>query len=165
MKGQSLNILLGFLMALTFGPLAEELGWRGFALPELQNQMKPLLASFVLGVIWWAWHLPSLLIPAYQWAVGGMPALLYLATILPGSVMAAWIYNHSNGSVIPAILFHGSMNFFVGFLGFNSPNFLTFVLGGLWVISILVGLIWGPALSRPRKSRSSLVPEVRPVAN
>jgi len=42
LKGQAANILVGFLMALTFGPLAEELGWRGFALPELQKRLNPL---------------------------------------------------------------------------------------------------------------------------
>lgn len=145
-KGQAVNLLLGFLAALTFGPLAEELGWRGFAQPELQKRVNPLLASLVLGVIWWAWHLPSLLIPAYQWAVGGMPVLLYLALIMPGAVLAAWIYNRSRGSVLPVILFHGSMNFFMGLLGFNSPYFIPMVIGGLWLCGILAAIL----LSEPK---------------
>lgn len=151
LKGQAENILVGFLMALTFGPFAEELGWRGFAQPELQKRMSPLLASLVLGVIWWAWHMPSLLIPVYQWAVGAIPLMPYLLLIMPGSVLAAWIYNHSDGSVIPVILFHGSMNFFVGFLGFKSPFFLTFVLIGLWGVALTVALFWGFRLSTSKK--------------
>jgi membrane protease YdiL (CAAX protease family) len=147
LQGQVGSILIGFLAALTFGPFAEELGWRGFALPELQERMNPLLASLILGFIWWVWHLPSLLIPAYQWAVGNMPMLLYLLLIMPGSVLAAWIYNHSDGSVIPAILFHGSMNYFMGLLGFNSPYFLTFVLAGLWGVALTVALFWGLRLT------------------
>jgi membrane protease YdiL (CAAX protease family) len=147
LKGQVINLLAGFLMALTFGPLAEELGWRGFALPELQKQMNPLLASLVLGLIWWAWHLPQLLLPAYQWAVGGIPVVLYLILVMPGSVLAAWIYNNSRGSVLPAILFHGSFNYFMSLLGFDSPYFLPFVLAGLWLSAILVALLSGPTLT------------------
>lgn len=147
LSGQAMPILAGFLSALTFGPLAEELGWRGFALPEIQKRLNPLPASLVLGLIWWAWHLPSLLIPAYQWAVGGIPALLYLLCIMPGSVLAVWIYNRSNGSVVPAILFHGSMNYFLGLLGFNSPYFIPMVFGGLWLCAILAAIL----LSQPQK--------------
>jgi membrane protease YdiL (CAAX protease family) len=147
LRDQVGNILMGFLAALTFGPLAEELGWRGFALPELQKRLNPLLASLVLGLIWWTWHLPSLLIPTYQWAVGGMPILLYLILIMPGSVLAAWIYNNSRGSALPAILFHGSMNFSMSMLSFNSPYFLPFVVGGLWLCAGLIVLGTGADLT------------------
>ncbi len=116
-----LQVISGFLMMLTFGPLAEELGWRGFAIPKLQEKMNALIASVVFGVIWWAWHLPQLLTPALQWSVGGMPVFIYLLTILPGSILATWIVNNSRGSVLPVILFHASMNFFMGLLGFESP--------------------------------------------
>lgn len=165
LKGQGLNILIGFLMALTFGPLAEELGWRGFALPELQKKMNPLLASLILGLIWWAWHLPSLLIPAYQWAVGAMPVLPYLALIMPGSVLGAWIYNQSHDSVLPAILFHGSMNFCMGLLGFSSPYFFPLLLGGLWGTAILVSIIWGPALRMNREGSPTPSPGLGVVEN
>src|SRR5574337_857223 len=44
---------------LTTGPLGEELGWRGFALPRLLKRFNPFVASLVLGAIWGVWHLPS----------------------------------------------------------------------------------------------------------
>ena len=139
--------LSGFLLMLGLGPFAEELGWRGFALPLLQEKMSVPVASLVLGVIWWAWHLPQLLLPELQWAVGAMPILLYLVTILPGSMLTAWIFNRSKGSVIPVILFHASMNYFFGLLGFNSPYFIVIMLAGLWIPALLVTFLPRPANS------------------
>lgn len=147
------GILTGFVMSLPFGPLGEELGWRGYALPLLQKKMSQVFAALVLGVIWWAWHLPQLLIPELQWAVGGMPALLYLVIMLPGSVLAVWIFNHSGKSVVPLILFHASMNYFLGLLGFNSPYFIFMLIGGLWAAAILI--ILGSGLSIRYQSAAS----------
>ena len=140
----AISIIVGFLWSLRFGPLAEELGWRGFALPRLQKRMNALVSSLVLGVIWWAWHLPGLLLPELKWAVGGIPPFVFLLTILPGSVLATWIYNNTGGSVLLTILFHGAMNYTMGLLGFNSPYFLSMTIAGLWIAAILVTLFFGP---------------------
>ena len=43
------------------GPLTEEIGWRGFALPRMLQSQRPLQASLILGLIWFTWHLPLLL--------------------------------------------------------------------------------------------------------
>ena len=51
--------LLIVLGALALGPLGEELGWRGFALPRLLDLMPALPAALLLGVVWWVWHLPA----------------------------------------------------------------------------------------------------------
>jgi membrane protease YdiL (CAAX protease family) len=37
------------------GPLGEEFGLRGFALPRLLRRQSPLASAVILGVIWWAW--------------------------------------------------------------------------------------------------------------
>lgn len=46
------------LFIATVGPISEEPGWRGYALDRLQACHSPLVASLILGVVWWAWHLP-----------------------------------------------------------------------------------------------------------
>jgi membrane protease YdiL (CAAX protease family) len=40
------------------GPLGEEIGWRGVALPRLQERMGLLVASLVLWLLWAFWHAP-----------------------------------------------------------------------------------------------------------
>jgi membrane protease YdiL (CAAX protease family) len=52
--------MLGLFVHIFFlgGPLGEEPGWRGFALPRLQRLYGPLVGSLILGPIWAFWHLP-----------------------------------------------------------------------------------------------------------
>lgn len=57
--------LPGMILLVAFaGGGNEELGWRGFVLPRLQQALSPLAASVVLGLIWAIWHAPSGLFPA-----------------------------------------------------------------------------------------------------
>jgi membrane protease YdiL (CAAX protease family) len=146
------GILVGYLMSLPLGPFGEELGWRGFALPRLQKRMNALSASLLLGVIWWAWHLPQLLITELRWAIGGMPAYVFLLTMVPGSILATCVYNNSRGSALLTILFHGAMNYSMGLLGFNSPNFVPLTIAMLWAAAILITVAFGPK----RLSRTSM---------
>ncbi|MBK8990004.1 MAG: CPBP family intramembrane metalloprotease [Chloroflexi bacterium] len=70
-----------------FGPFSEELGWRGCVLDWLQARYSAFIASTILGVIWWAWHLPLLLAPgSFLQLSGGDPVFLagYLGTVSPG---------------------------------------------------------------------------------
>jgi membrane protease YdiL (CAAX protease family) len=56
------------------GPLAEEFGWRGFALPRLQTGMSALRASLIIGVLWGFWHLPFFLFEGTSSTEGIFPA-------------------------------------------------------------------------------------------
>ena len=53
--------VLPVILLATFFALGEEIGWRGFALPRLQERFSPLAASLIVGTLWWAWHLPEAL--------------------------------------------------------------------------------------------------------
>jgi membrane protease YdiL (CAAX protease family) len=59
-----LSYLLTFGLVLVLGgPLLEEGGWRGFALPRLERLHGPLVGTLILGVLWALWHLPEFLVP------------------------------------------------------------------------------------------------------
>ena len=63
------------------GPLGEELGWRGFALPRMLARWRPLKASLILGLIWGIWHLPAFLIvglPQNRLALPRFPSRHYV---------------------------------------------------------------------------------------
>ncbi|HEX2027965.1 MAG TPA: CPBP family intramembrane glutamic endopeptidase, partial [Nitriliruptorales bacterium] len=98
------------------GPLAEEPGWRGFALPGLQERLGPLAGALVLGVLHGVWHLPLyLLIPGYNGAppdLAGIGAqfLVFVVGVTSGSVTITWLFNNTRGSVLLAMLYHATAN-------------------------------------------------------
>jgi membrane protease YdiL (CAAX protease family) len=88
------------------GPLNEEPGWRGFALPRLQQRYGPLLGSLVLGVVWIGWHLPLFLVPGWL----TVPVWAYAILLICLSVLMTWVVNRSNRSIVPAVLMHAVFN-------------------------------------------------------
>jgi len=80
------------LFAVFSGPLGEEPGWRGFALPRLLERYPALTASLILGVVWAAWHLPLLLVDDLT-VYGTINAVL-------AAVVFTWVYQNTGGSVL-----------------------------------------------------------------
>jgi hypothetical protein len=97
-----------FPFILLDGPLSEEFGWRGIALPRLQLGHGALAASIGVGVPWALWHWPLVFMPGTL--LHQVPFLLYLIQVCALSVLFAWLYNASGGSLLLTILFHGSVN-------------------------------------------------------
>lgn len=88
------------------GPLNEEPGWRGFALPRLQERFGYVLATMILAVLWAGWHLPLFQIPGWSSA---SPAQFFL-TLVGISFLLTAIANLSKFNVLAAILFHALFN-------------------------------------------------------
>lgn len=101
------------------GPLGEEPGWRGFALPRMQPRFGPLRGTLLLGVLWVFWHLPDFLTVAQRGGPGAnVVALLavnfpiFFVMVMAMAVIFTWVFNHTRGSVFIAILLHTSINAF-----------------------------------------------------
>lgn len=118
--------LVGALLAAAFldqGALLEELGWRGYAMPELQSSLRsPLAAAVLIGVGWGLWHVPRDVTGGVIERLGMFHYLLYflpsfLAGTISTSIIAAYFVNRCSGSIIPAIMVHGFSNDAVGLSG------------------------------------------------
>jgi len=107
--GALFSVIISFgFVALVRGPLREEIGWRGFALPRLQYLYSPLVGTLILGVIWTVWHLPLHLNGVYSGGFDGFIERFYFNIGL--TFLITWIYNHSKGSLLLTTLFHASLN-------------------------------------------------------
>ena len=93
---------------LIFVALGEEVGWRGYALPALQARHGAFLASVILGSMWALWHVPQFFNPATLYS--DLPFALFLAYVIPFSVLITWVFNSTGGSVLMAMLVHAVMN-------------------------------------------------------
>lgn len=100
------------------GPLGEEIGWRGFALPRMQARFGPLRATLLLGVLWTFWHLPHFLTTAQRGGPGSNWSILYInlpifmLLVMSITIIMTWVFNHTKGSLFIAILLHTSINAF-----------------------------------------------------
>lgn len=97
-----------FAVLTTLLAYGEEAEWRGYLLPVLQTRWSALTASLVLGVAWFVWHLPLVALPGGENA--GFPIPLWLVAIVSMSIVYAWLYNNTGGSVLAVTLFHAGVN-------------------------------------------------------
>jgi membrane protease YdiL (CAAX protease family) len=114
------TIILYFLLMGLYGlpgsmasALGEEIGWRGFLVPELYKSLGYTKTSLLTGLIWSLWHYPILLFADYN---SGTPAWYGLScfTVLVISIsfVFTWFRIRSN-SLWTAVLLHASHNLFI----------------------------------------------------
>lgn len=149
-------------MFLDIGGIAEETGWRGFALPYLQSKFTPLRATLILGTLWGLWHLP-LKADWLSMGVGNAVLMLLLFTLRLTllSVIMTYFYNRVGGSTLIAIAMHGLHNDSVQLQGVVDFDALTVgqqftVEGGLMlpIAAVAAYLIWRTRaqLASPRQA-------------
>jgi uncharacterized protein len=93
--------------------LGEEIGWRGFLVPELSRSLSFTQLSVLSGIVWATWHYPILLFADYN---SGTPAWYGLSCftvmVIGISFVFAWMRLRS-GSLWTGMILHGSHNLFV----------------------------------------------------
>lgn len=146
--GAGAALVVALTITLNGGPLQEEFGWRGYLLPALQKRLPGLAAALIVGVIWALWHMPL------NFDTGGRgPQYSLVLPILVGSIITltlvsviiSWLVNASGGSVLLAILMHGSMNFstFVLFPVFDNETSLAIYTGLILLTAIALAAFSG----------------------
>jgi CAAX protease family protein len=136
-----------FLLAEVAG---EETGWRGFALPRLQQRYGPLGGTLILGSLWGLWHLPFVLFfPGYN-GVGtgflgiGLPFVEFVIFIIALTLIITWVFNHVRGSLLLVLLLHTTYNagsyLFSSMVRLVNVNvYLSFVVVALLIIAATRG--------------------------
>ena len=128
---------LAFLVTFFLGgPLGEEPGWRGFALPRLQTGAGPLRGSLILGVLWALWHFP--LFWSGVWTPPTIPNMVMFTVMITAlTVIMTWVFNHTKGSVLIAMLMHASFNTFANKIA--APLFPAPILEEYGLLPVLIG--------------------------
>jgi uncharacterized protein len=125
------------------GPLGEEPGWRGYALPRLEAAFGPVRASLLLGLLWTGWHLPLFLYPGWTSA----PLWIYVVFLTGQSVLLTYGANLDNFAVVAPIAMHAVFNtvprFLTGLFANTQPSApirfeLVMALGGVITGIILI---------------------------
>lgn len=95
------------------GPVGEEIGWRGYALPELQERTGPTIASLIIGTVWGLWHLPDFFNPTSVQASLGLVFLIpFVVGTISNSIIMTWLYNRAKASTLVAgIIWHAATDF------------------------------------------------------
>jgi membrane protease YdiL (CAAX protease family) len=155
-------LLLEFVRILFLGgPLGEELGWRGYALPRLQQHRTALTSSVLLGLVWGLWHIPLYLVPGTgQYEIlrsGTNPAFAIVGFVgwtIGLSVLFTWLFNQTRGSLLVVILFHTAVNlaaFLPAAVGATGAAALLNVLL-TWAVAVVVIARYGRrTLSSPSR--------------
>lgn len=84
------------------GPLGEEPGWRGFALPRMQARLGRLRATLLLALLWTGWHLPLFLM--HGWI--SLNPWQFLLTLTGFGMVLTVAANLARFGVLVAIILH-----------------------------------------------------------
>lgn len=125
-----------FLKNLFAGPLGEELGWRGFALNELQKKHSPIKSSIIIGFWWGLWHLSI-------WFTTGFTGInlikyitFFMITIMSVSIIITVFYNLNKNLLVPIII-HQLFNFLIWIISWHLIELIKYYA----ILYLLVAII------------------------
>ena len=171
--GWTMNLVvsLAFMTVLFLG---EEIGWRGYLLPRVQQLTSRRRAALVTGFAHGCFHLPLILIATTydefgsRWIVAPMVVL----TITMGGIFYAYLWDRT-GSVWPVSMAHGAVNIAFGIgagaVVAGSQDDLAYVAGesgiGTFLAVALVGMVFLARARVWRSDRSEEPEETRALAS
>jgi membrane protease YdiL (CAAX protease family) len=119
--------------AISYG-LFEEIGWRGYALPKLQEKYNPLIATILLTILWAFWHVPLFIYRlSVQYFFG------WFFGLFMGAIVLTFLFNSSGKSAFVAILFHITNNIVWLFNIAEVQMYVTVMLVILVIIILIIG--------------------------
>jgi membrane protease YdiL (CAAX protease family) len=159
-----------FLISFPVGSLGEEFGWRGIMLPDMfaildraatkdpnqQWRWSPVVASAIIGVFWAIWHLPAFFVKDLTQSRCNFGQFVIQEMLY--SVFYTLCSNHTENSILAAIIMHASINTFGALIPWGDveyPNF-TAMPNSIQTIVMFIGVVLlifavGPELGRPKQ--------------
>jgi len=127
--------------------LGEEIGWRGFLVPELSKVVGFPGIGLISGLMWAVYHYPALLFADYN---AGTPpwygATCFTIMAVSGSFIMAWLTLRAR-SLWPAAILHASHNLFIQSIltpmtkDTGPTKFITDEFGIGLVVTVTIGAI------------------------
>lgn len=99
----TLNEIIVWLLPLLTYSIFEEIGWRGFLLPHLQEKYTAWKATIILTIIWALWHIPFFF---YRFDFSLGISIGFFFGIFVGAILLTSIYNSSKGMLLSVMIFH-----------------------------------------------------------
>jgi uncharacterized protein len=129
----------------------EEPGWRGFALPRLQQRFSAWLSSLIIGVVWAVWHVPMFVFDVVE----DLPYLPYALVTVGLSIIYSWLFNSTDGAVPIAMVLHGAWN--LAGLWLPGGDFAWWVMAVVvWAVALLLVAVYGAEdLARDGRARAA----------
>lgn len=127
------------VIAILGGPLGEEFGWRGYALPALTARIGWRGAGVLIGIAWALWHLPLLFMA--ETVQADMPIGLFLISTVGLSVVMARLGVHTRFSVLPALLLHSVINWWSMIVPINADEQAYALVAGIATLVSLAALL------------------------
>lgn len=101
------------IMGLSVGiilTLFEEIGWSGFATPELRKRFSILTSGLIIGAIWGLWHFLPVFYGCgdetgkfnFQLFYPGL--FFHYAGLIPFRILMVWVYDKSGSILLPWIM-------------------------------------------------------------
>jgi membrane protease YdiL (CAAX protease family) len=140
----ALDAFIEVLFILILISVAEEFGWRGYALDRLQckfnsNNHTAIISSIILGVIWAVWHLPLFFTPGEGKSHEFLNFPLFLVMAILLAILFTWFHNNTNSSILTAIVFHTSVNFSGILIPITDSYVIPSSLGYIVLNSLILG--------------------------
>ena len=126
-----------WLVLTAWNGFGEETGWRGFALPHLQERLGPLGGTLVLALLWAGWHVPTFFVLETYRSLGLAMLPGFVLGLTAGAIFLAWLYHRTGGSILAVAVWHGS---------FNLATATEASRGLLAALASTVVMVWGTAL-------------------
>ncbi len=123
-----------FSLGLYFlGAIPEEVGWTMYASEPFTERYGPLLAGFIIGLVWGLWHVVPYLSAGRDW--GWIAAQVGISVVL--RMIMVQVFVRTRGSLLPALIIHASVNLYPDMLPGGLDSYHPAVLAPLLLIALV----------------------------